>query len=342
MKKGILSVLLCGILLVGLTGCGNKEQKENLSGSIEFDYSTINTTSKNIGKTVDVQAILNEDINPGAYEGVTFTGDTGDLNDANVKTENINWVVLAEDDNNYMLTTVKATSDTFRLQGSAGYNNGVQALNAYCARYYTLEINGKKYVARSLNVNDIEAYYKDKSDTWKQETLGFEGYNKTGIEATGYEYYPALYSLEIGSNMGGNLKVSETPNSYEPYNNSRKTDGTSTINYVNTYYYANKNDMKANFANSNAYDIIFEASAGYWVATRTVQFYDSKMSSYEISRGSRNIPASVEFGMRTIGGGELKDFRLATSKSSIGEESFYKNMLSARPVVVVPKNEINL
>lgn len=32
-------------------------------------------------------------------------------------------------------------------------------------------------------MNDLEAYYKDKTDTWKQDALGFENYNKKGVEA---------------------------------------------------------------------------------------------------------------------------------------------------------------
>ena len=56
----------------------------------------------------------------------------------------------------------------------------------------------------------------------------------------------------------------------------------------------------------------------------------------------RNYLASAHFVMRNIGGGELKAFRLADSGSNISEEMFYKNSLSVRPVVVVPKSEIKL
>ncbi len=352
MKKKILSAVLVAIMLFtslfALTGCGSDDSKGDSSGStgsngsfngsIEFDYSKINTNSENIGKTVDVQAVENQDIKPKAYEGVTFTGNTGDLNEANVKTENINWVILAEDDNNYMLTTTKAVGDTFRLEGPDGYNNGVQAMNAYSAKYYSTEINGKKYVARALNMNDIEAYYKDKTDNWKQETLGFEGYNKSGMKATGYEYYPSLYAKESGSNMGGNLGVSETPDSYEPYNDSHKSDGTSTEKYLNTYYSANKNQVKDNFTNEKAYNIIFN-SGSYWVATRYVAFYDSKMSSYEIEKGARQTPNYAKFGMRMISGGAVSGGPLMESNNGF---DFHRYLYPTRPVIVVPKSEINL
>lgn len=233
MKKKILTVLLCGIMVLGTSGCGSEDSKTKTSDGVEFNYSSIFSQSEKIGKSVDVKTVLNEDIKPSLYERVQFTGNTSDLGEANVKVGNINWVILAEDDNNYMLTTVKPTSDTIELKAQDGYNNGVQALNVYCAKYYSVEINGKKYVARSINMDDIEAYYKDKTDSWKRYTLGFENYNKTGVEAIGYQYYPALYKEEKGSNMCGRLNVNETINGYEPYNGSYKSDGTST----SVFYY---------------------------------------------------------------------------------------------------------
>ena len=175
MKKKLLSILLIGVMVIGLTGCGSKENKGVSNSSIEFNYLNLKTNSDNIGKNVAVKTILNENIKPSAYEGVEFTNNNGDLNEFDGKVGNLNWVILAEDDNNYMLTTVKSTSDSFRLKGADGYNNALQAMNAFCAKYYSIEINGKKYVARNLTLNDIEMYYKDKTDTWKQETLRYIG-----------------------------------------------------------------------------------------------------------------------------------------------------------------------
>ena len=344
MRKKILGVIIIaiiGIMLFCLTGCSNKNStEESNSSSTEFDYSKINVNSENIGKNVDVQTVLNEDIKSSLYEGITFTGDTNDLNEADVNVGNLNWVVLAEDDNNYMLTTVKPTSDTIRLQSVDGYNNGVQALNAYCAKYYTVEVNGKKYVARNINMDDIEMYYKDKSDSWKQDTLGFENYNKTGVEATGYQYYPSLYAMEKGSGMDGKLGTSETPNGYEHYNNNYKSDGTSTKDYLDTYYYASTNDIKENFTNSEAYNIIFESGKTYYVATRTVSFYDSKMNVYEVEKGSRYQANGAKFGIRAITNEALQQFTLMKSNSK--PDTFNKYLYPTRPVVVVPKSEIQL
>lgn len=332
MKKKILSVLLIGIVIVSLTGCGNTEEdRKDLSSSIEFDYSKINTDSENIGKNVDVKTILNEDIKPGAYEGVEFTNNNGDLNEFDGKVGNLNWVVLAEDDNNYMLTTVKSTSDSFRLKGADGYNNALQAMNAFCAKYYSVEINGKKYVARNLNLNDIEMYYKDKTDTWKQETLRYSNFNKTGKETTKYQYYPSLFAMEVSSGMGGKLDSSETPNGYEPYNNSYKSDSTSTTEYLDTYYSANSTQLKDNFFNLNAYNVIFEAGSPYWGATRATSFGYSGLSP---------STTYAEFGVLRISTTGLSFVTLAQSDQ--GTDFTLHNMLSVRPVVVVPKSEIDL
>ncbi len=340
MKRKILTIILCGVLLVGITGCGSKDSKGGSSGNINFDYSKINTNSENIGKNVDVKTILNEDIKPSSYEGIQFTGNTGDLNEANVSVGNLGWVILAEDDNNYMLTTVTHTTDTIELKSDEGYNNAVQALNAYCAKYYSVEVNGKKYIARSLNMNDIEMYYKDKSDSWKQDTLGFENYNKTGVEATGYQYYPSLFAMEKGSGMDGKLGLSETKNNYEPYNNSYKSDATSTKDYLDTYYRAYTKEIKDNYTNDKAYTIIFESGKAYFIATRSVSFYENKMSVYEKERGARDKSASAKFGIRAITSDALTQFTLMNSGSK--PDAFKKYMYPTRPVVVVPKSEINL
>lgn len=328
---GVMSIVTVGIMLFCLTGCGSKNSITESNDNIEFDYSKINIASENIGKNVKYEAILNEDIKPSAYEGVEFTGNTGDLNEFDGKTENINWVILAEDDENYMLTTVKATNDTFRLKGADGYNNAVQAMNAYCAKYYSTVINGKKYVARSINLNDIEAYYKDKTDTWKQETLEYDNYNKTGKEVTRSQYYPALYTMEIGSGMNGNLGTSEMPNGYESYNNSYKSDGSSTTKYLDTYYFAESKEMKDNFSNLEAYNIIFESGNPYWVATRLVTFTRSSLSVNK---------SYARFGVRIVTGGELKYSALMQSDN--GTDITLKDLLAVRPVVVIPKNEIEI
>lgn len=348
MKNKILNISLIIILLVSmlvtLTGCGNKDTKGDSKGSsnrnIEFDYSKLNANSENVGKNAQVKTVLNEDIKPSSYEGVQFTGNTNDLNEANIQAGNLNWVVLAEDDNNYMLTTVKPTSDTIELQGADGYNNAVQALNAYCAKYYSVEVNGKKYVARNINMNDIEAYYKDKTDNWKQSTLEFENYNKTGIEAKGYQYYPSLYAMENGSSMDGKLGTSENPNNYEPYNNNYKSNGTSTKGYLDTYYFANKKSVKENYTNQEAYNIIFESGGLYFVATRTLSVYENKMNIYEKEKGSRNQPNSVNFGIRTVSSEGLS--RLSLMNSNSKPDPFKKYLYPARPVVVIPKSEIQL
>ena len=330
MKKKVLNILIIGIMLFGLTACGSNESNNSSSKNSDFNYSKVNINSDKIGKNIDVKTVLNNDINPGNYEGVEFNNNNGDLSKYDGKAGNLNWVILAEDDENYMITTVKSSPETFRLKGADGYNNSLQAMNAFCAKYYSVEVNGKKYVARNLKLEDIEMYYKDKTDTWKQETLKYTNYNKTGKEATKYQYYPALYGIEKNSGMG-NLGASEMPNGYEPYNNSYKSDAKSTANYLDTYYGANSKNLKDNFINLDAYNVIFEAGSPYWGATRASTYGKSGLSrdhNYE------------EFGVLRISTTGLSFTTLA--KSDQGTDFTLHNLLSVRPVVVIPKTEVNL
>ena len=330
MKRKVLSILLMGVLVVCLTACGS-DKNSSSSGNSLFDYSKVNINSENIGKNVDVKTVLNEIIKPGNYEGVEFTNNNGDLNEFNGKAGNLSWVIFAEDENSSMLTTVKSTKDSFRLKGADGYNNAIQAMNAFCAKYYSIEIDGKTYVARNLNLDDIEMYYKDKTDNWKQNTLRYSNYNKTGKETTKYQYYPSLFAMEKRSDMGGSLGPNDTPNGYNPYNNSYKSDAKSTVKYLDTYYGANKNQLKENFSNLNAYNVIFEAGSPYWGATRATSFGYS---------GLQPSTTYAEFGVLRISTSGLSFVTLAQSDQ--GTDFMLHNMLSVRPVVVVPKDVIKL
>ena len=124
---------------------------------------------------------------------------------------------------------------------------------------------------------------------------------------------------------------SEMPDNYNPYNNSYKSNASSTDKYLDTYYYASNTKMKDNFINSEAFDVIFESGNSYWVATRVVSFGQSNLDRND---------TYAQFGVRIISGKELKQQVLMQSDS--GTDITLKNMLSVRPVVVVPKSAIDL
>ena len=84
----------------------------------------------------------------------------------------------------------------------------------------------------------------------------------------------------------------------------------------------------------------FESGKAYFVATRSVSFYENKMSVYEKEKGQRDKSASAKFGIRAITSDALTQFILMNSGSK--PDAFKKYMYPTRPVVVVPKSEIDL
>ena len=362
MKTKVLNIILIMLLLVSmlviLTGCGENDstkssdeenqstqtEKENTISIIEgekINYSNLIENSENIGKVVEYQPEVDEGFNVSEYEGILFPGNEdypGNLETSTEVEEDIEWVVLAEDDTNVLITSSKPVNARIAIDGPDGYNNGVQALHAYCAKYYSATINGKKYTARSLNLDDIEALYKDKTDSWKQSTdsnyeldaskfFDFDynkNYNKSGMLAKFYSSYPALYALEQGSNMGGNLGLSDTPNGYEPYNNGSKEDATSTENYVNTYYLASRAQLTENINSKSAEILLNTDDKDCWVASR----------SFSIAEDS----TTGSFGIRIIS--DKGDLGFIDFTSTDG--GWWPLACHIRPVVVIPKAELGL
>ena len=63
------------------------------------------------------------------------------------------------------------------------------------------------------------------------------------------------------------------------------------------------------------------------------------MSSFEIQKGTRNTPNYVKFGMRMVTGEGISGGSLMESNKNF---DFHRYLYSTRPVVVIPKSEINL
>ena len=61
MKKKILLCLLCGILLVGVTGCGNESESSNLKQSSNSSTNTNNETDEIICNQKEVATVINKD-----------------------------------------------------------------------------------------------------------------------------------------------------------------------------------------------------------------------------------------------------------------------------------------
>lgn len=347
MNKKLLSFLLIGTLVIGLTGCGstnsNKEEinkkeekiekKETLEG-LDFNYSNNDSASSNIGKEVDYTPVVNNKFESYEYEGIKFSNNDdypGKLSKESITDNalsNLKWIVFADDGTNVMITTSEPVRSSVVINGTDGYNNSVQALNAICAKFFSND----KYTARSMTIEDIEMYFKDKSDEWKRnrtpkqfvsfynDTYGMSGF-KIEDSGSNKKAYPAIFALEKDSGKG-TLKNSETPDGYKPYNKGNIYDSSSTEKFISTYYYVNgkelKDNLDANIAN------IFLREDSYWLANRSVSVNDEIVWFW-----TRFVDSSYR--------SDLTGYYFISIFGSAAGDSHY-----IRPVVVIPKSDLGL
>lgn len=352
MKKKLLSILLIGVLIIGLSGCGstdsNKEEseakeenkkeevveKKEVIEGLDFNYSNIVSESSNIGKEVDYKPVVNNKFESYEYEGIKFSNNDdypGKLTKESITESalnNLKWIVFADDGTNVMITTTEPVRSSVVIYATDGYNNSVQALNAICAKFFSND----KYTARSMTIEDIEMYFKDKSDEWKRnrtpkqfvsfynDTYGMSGFK---IEESGSnkKAYPAIFALEKDSGKG-TLKNSEAPNGYEPYNKGNIYDSSSTEKFVSTYYYVNGKELKDNLDDNIAN--IFLREDSYWLANRSISINDKVVWYW-----TRFVDSSFT--------SDLTGYYFISIFGSAAGDSHY-----VRPVVTIPKSDLGL
>ena len=350
MRKKVLFLLLGLILVLGITGCGSndsnnesssKKEKEEekveekeVLGGLNFNYSNSVNNSSNIGKEVDYKPVVNDKFESYEYDGIRFSNNKefpGKLSKESISEDQLSkvkWVVFADDGTNVMITTVEPVRSYVVIYSGEGYNNSVQALNAICAKFFSND----KYTARSMTLEDIEMYFKDKSDDWKRnrtpkqfvsfynDTYGMSGFK---IEDTEHDkkFYPAIFALEKDSGKG-TLKNSETPDGYKPYNKKFIDDSSSTEKFVSTYYYVPGKELKENL-DPNIANILLRDS-DYWLANRAVSVNDKTVWFW-----TRFVDSSYSHDLTGY-------YFISIFGSAAGDSHFI------RPVVVIPKADLGL
>lgn len=111
--------------------------------------------------------------------------------------EDIKWKVLYRDEQikKMLVIAEKPTEQKITLQGSIGYDNGIEELDRICR-----EITGREE-ARSLTKEDIEKskYWKDKDNTKSKIIFGEddEYYNWLASRCVAYYSYSSYFSFRM-------------------------------------------------------------------------------------------------------------------------------------------------
>lgn len=172
------------------------------------------------------------------------------------------------------------------LKGAEGYNNGVYILNDIAEKLYSNKSLGT--TARSMTIEDIEKKINEVGITARDAYTSSDSvkYGETKT-FTKYKEYPEIYAEENGS--GIDLATTNDPNSEVkkdgigesekesknfPVPNTEKTskEASKALTVRQTYYYMTKEEMANYFDEENKkfYELIFDTSGGYWLASRYV------------------------------------------------------------------------
>ena len=311
---------------------GEKGTDYNLEGSGPFTVTIIESGRSyliNEDGTIG-EAVKREGIKVGDYVNYTpdanETGYTTDKlaesitgsskNTSAIKQDSLKWRILNIDASGRVdLISEEPTSQSVYFSKALGYNNGVLLINDICEELYSNNTLGIK--ARSLNIKDIEEQMNAEGeiarDSFKNNDSGTQ-YGKTKTYGSGYNQYPNLYEREKGSGINTEEVKKEGLDVNEKGYTTPTTETSSTANegltVTQTYYYMGNSSNY--FDNSHIYNMIFETSSHYWLASR----YAYCGSTY------------ANFGIFYVGNSELNGMGMFSSSAYTGKLDRY-----LRPVV---------
>ena len=248
-----------------------------------------------------------------------------------LSTESLTWKVWKKTKDDILIAPTTPTTATLKLTDADGYNNAVQALNAYCKKYYSDTANG--IIARNINIDDLESSMTEAGKTARDEYKNEDNneYGKIGNPST-KSNYPGLYASEEPKTKDS-LGLSNSPNKKNIYaefiGDSSKSDGEKVYSsgYKQTLYYFSNSDLTNNkYYDDITLDLLFSKTgygSGFWVASRCVDVYSD----------------SACFNMREVtSDGDLNCWYMFFSD---GDDPFITATLALRPVVTIPASKIS-
>ncbi len=232
-------------------------------------------------------------------KGEGITGVASDGSQTFTAEEGMKWRVW-DFDGNTLRIIGDPTTQKLTLQGAAGYNNGVWALEKICRELYSNEAKGAE--ATNLKRTDIqrvstydytkykhqkEGYLEDTNSNSEDGNLIYFGESNT--YETSYKY-PAMwdkndkewtyeYNHKEKTSTGGDkeCKKWEEIGTRDGLMEETMNQGSEQTTFKQSYYYHNYNQNE--FINDAYYDLIFKKSSeqttgAYWLPGRYVHLYN--------------------------------------------------------------------
>ena len=214
----VLLLILAGVTLATMNSTGLLSKTKMAKEAYEKSQANEMNALNEYEQTLDYYKIkVGDEIKYTPSEDSSFTVPTyAGVNDGSVatlSTESLTWKVWKKTSDSILITPTTPTKATLKLgwyksdttddskreHGASAYNNAVQALNAYCRKYYS-DVANEVY-ANSININDIE---DSMTETGKKARYKNDKNNKDFIYDTYGQIinpnvktnYPGLYALE--------------------------------------------------------------------------------------------------------------------------------------------------
>ena len=222
--------------------------------------------SEYVGATVTgYEPIVKTENNPCTIE----TDTSGYASNQKFTTEEMKWRIWDYDGTILRLISDKPTEQSLTLQGKAGYNNGVYAINEICRQCYNSNEPG--VTVRNLRRSDIEAVsnydyteYKHKPGSWQEvlddgngEELIYYGETRTYAD---YYKSPAMweehdknwtYKYDKENKTSTGDKSTEVPweQEYGSETDTREGNTTATTEFTQSFYWHEYLDKQGEFKN---------------------------------------------------------------------------------------------
>lgn len=218
MKKSILTILLYGILITGLTGCNNNYTK--LKDEVEVgDYIYFQPKSK---------------------QYIADSKYTGAESNQSISVEKLNtWIVTKINAASIEVMSINVTDDELCFNGKTGYMNYIYVLNDFSDSFKQNNgvINGRAfgYSNQSEIITDdvcIENYYLCKNK---------ERYNGVEVEELGLGDENYYDDYELASNMNILMAGNQTYGSTKYWVASREVSSTTPTYWMGKYVDSGRN-----------------------------------------------------------------------------------------------------
>lgn len=305
----ILVIVLVGVILYTFVFNKDKNKDINNNNIANIEPDQPNQPEPPVEEEPDLKVGEYIDYTPDTASNYVLTGtNSGVVNNVaeGIAQEELNWRILnINDDGTIDIISEDPITTEVYFGGALGYNNGVYLLNDICEKLYSNKRLGAK--ARSINLEDIE----DKM-------------SRTALSNRDSYGHDEVHYGEVKTYMGQNAFVPEiyTKKSGDADQESKAYYSNATTSTfipqndvgVKQTFYEVKDLTEASFEEEITYELLFETSTTYWLATRCTDCG----AEYAI------------FGLRSIGKSSITGAAICASNSKSASN---KNFV--RPIVTL-------